>query len=185
MQNLNYVHGRLRIEGSDDVFETMELAVPQDRFSYIKHCLPPGEYAMEVQQSLVALGNGSVRKPWPSLVKVRWFPKAGIYTNFDDHSLLSGRIFIGVSSKDEWSVEQSDVTTAKIIAAMQSIYDYESDMVVEPVTLVISELPDMEVHHYTHEQYLRELEAERELQAKKEAELRLQRLIDGCEDVVI
>jgi len=178
MQNRTYTHGKLSIDGCDMVFDTLELAIPRDRFSYIKHCLPPGEYDMNAQLALLSFGAGAVRKPWAALAKIKWFPKAGIYTNFDDHSLLSGRIYVGLGSDDEWSVKQNDIVTAKIISAIQKIYDERTDTFTEPVKLIITESPDMIVHDYDRSQYEREQQLAKEQQEKEEAELRLQQLMD-------
>lgn len=170
MQNRSFTHGKLQIEGFDDVFDTLELAIPSDKMGYIKHCLPPGEYPLHTELALLSLQNGTVRCPWASLCKVKWFPKAGLYTNFSDYSLLSGRIFIGNGSPDEWSVTQDDMVTARIVSAMQTIYDADKEEFTDSVKLIITESPDLIIHDYDRLMFERKQELAKEQQERIESQ---------------
>lgn len=133
--------GVLTLEGKPELrMVTLEGAVPRDGESYVKHCLPPGDYLLECADCAVTYKGVNLHLPWLFLGNIPWFPNATIAMTDMSRRPRLGEIFLGNCRTDNgFLVANTDDYAMKQWARL-SREAYESG---EPVTLTIVNSPDI------------------------------------------
>lgn len=143
---------------------TKEGRIPQDRTSYIKWCLPPGEYKFTVEYLAVSIGNKVIRGHWPCFRRVPWFPQAGLFTG-SAFSACKGRIMLGTGVLDEFSITGDEEAAKVILRHCRRLYEDDPDQV--HTLIVKQDEENLEVHDYTREEYERQQRYQQELDERK------------------
>lgn len=146
--------GTLTSEDGYVNLKTKEGRIPKDRQSYIKWCLPPGEYEFTVEYLAVSIGSKVIRGYWPSFLRVPWFPNAGLYTG-TAFSAGKGRVMLGTDAPDEFHIEGDEEAAKVILRHCKKLHEADARAV---HTLVVEHDENLEVHDYSIEDYERQLQ---------------------------